>query len=517
MITSIGGEELYGRNPEVAVRELVQNSSDAIRARRVYEQREDTYGTVKVSLTSSINAHWLEVLDDGIGMSQSVLTGFLLDFGRTFWGSQEMQREFPGLPSSGIRQTGKYGIGFFSVFMLADEVQVISRRSDAAAKDTLVLEFSSGVQGRPILREARPAEQLIDGGTLVRLKLKIDPSASGGLLKGSHSEEDKRTLAALCEKLCPTLDVDLLAEQDGDTRKVIEGGDWISIGALEFLKRLPSLRSHERESPEDLDLFRSRAAENLRLLYDIEGNAVGRALVTVGYASHGDHGVDLSGVVTVGGLTACGLSGIAGALVGIPMRASRDVAKPAVDDDELRRWATEQAGLVSSLWEEPNLQAACSRYIKILGGDTKKLPICKTQGEWCSAEDIRRRQDLPDQVIFVDPFAIEYNLKHVQDYTLYDHVFVVDYSGYPGLLQTGMHRDVRWPGNINTNFVGSMGHIHNTLGAAVLEAVAEAWNVDLEAILATNSLEREPEIKIGSTQNGDLVDRALMITRPPTT
>lgn len=514
VITSIGGEELYGRKPEVAVRELVQNASDAIRARRVYEQRGNTYGKVNVSLISVGDAHWLEVLDDGIGMSQSVLTGFLLDFGRTFWGSPEMQREFPGLLSSGIRQAGKYGIGFFSAFMLADEVQVISRRSDAAAKDTLVLEFSSGVQGRPILRECGHTEQLRDGGTLVRLKLKNNPTAAGGLLCKCDGEGENVTLASLCEKLCPTLDVDLLVKQDGKFEKVIEAGDWVTMDASVFLRRLPSLRNRDQESSEELDLFRHKAADNLRALYNSDGDAVGRALITVGYASHSNRGVDLSGVVTVGGLTACGLSGIAGVLVGIPMRASRDSARPVVEDEELRRWATEQAELVPKLWQEPDLQAACGRYIKMLGGETKNLLICKHRGKWYSSNDIEELKDLPDQVIFVDPFTVEYSLKHIEGYKLHDHVFVVDYSGYPGLLQTGMNSDVRWPRDMNTNFVGSMGHIRNTLGQVVLEAVAKAWNVDLESLITGNMLEREPEVEIGSKPGGDLVDRALVINRP---
>lgn len=514
VITSVGGEELYGRNPEVAIRELVQNSSDAIRARRIYEARDGSYGCVNVSINSHNGAHWLCVLDDGIGMSQSVLTGFLLDFGRTFWGSPEMQREFPGLLSSGIKQAGKYGIGFFSVFMLADEVQVVSRRSDAAAKDTLVLEFSSGVQGRPILREAETKEQLVDGGTLVRLKLKSDPRSPGGLLKGPSQEGEARSLESICEELCPTLDVDLYVGQEDDTKVVITGGDWISIEPSEFLKRLPSARNRPNESEEELESFRRKAANNLRPLFDSDRNPIGRALVTVGYASHNNHGVDLSGVVTVGGLRACALSGIAGALLGTPMRASRDVAKPIVDEVELARWATEQAGLVPALWEDPTLQAACARYIRMLGGDTVDLPICQNQGQWCSAASVRERSDLPDEVIFVDPFTVEYNLKHIEDYTLLPNVFVVEYSGFPGLLQTGGFRDVRWPRNMNTNFGWGSGSLRNTLGGIILEAVVAVWKVEIESVRAANNLEREPEVRIGTSPAGDVIDRALTIKKP---
>lgn len=205
VIKSVGGEELYGKHPEVALRELIQNASDAVCARQVYERRQADYGEIRVSLTkSSDGSHWLEVYDNGIGMSQFVLTNFLLDFGRPFWGSSEMQREFPGLLSSGIKQIGKYGIGFFSVFMLAEHVQVITRRSNSAAKDTLVLEFSMGLKGRPILREADNSEQLIDGGTKVRLRLQVDPSSPEGLLYDRY-QDTSRKLSDICSELCPAL------------------------------------------------------------------------------------------------------------------------------------------------------------------------------------------------------------------------------------------------------------------------------------------------------------------------
>jgi Histidine kinase-, DNA gyrase B-, and HSP90-like ATPase len=146
VITSLGGKELYGQNPNVCLRELIQNAADAVRARRIYEKRDGTFGSITVSVVENTGERWLEIRDDGVGMSRRVLTDFLLDFGVSFWGSPTMQEEFPGLLSLGLNATGKYGIGFFSVFMLSDFVQVITRRCDAAARDTLVLEFSAGLR-----------------------------------------------------------------------------------------------------------------------------------------------------------------------------------------------------------------------------------------------------------------------------------------------------------------------------------------------------------------------------------
>ena len=471
VIKSVGGEELYGKHPKVALRELIQNASDAVRARRAYERRQADYGAIHVSLTkSSDGSHWLEVQDNGVGMSQSILTNFLLDFGRPFWGSSEMQREFPGLLSSGIKQIGKYGIGFFSVFMLAEHVQVITRRSNLAAKDTLVLEFSRGLKGRPILREANNNEQLIDGGTKVRLRLEVDPSSPEGLLYDRY-QDAPRKLSDICSELCPALEVDLLVEEDEVSQQVIQGGDWQTLDAYEFLKRIPPHDWARTSSYEDMDVFRRKAANNLRFLRDRSGNIIGRALVTAGV---------LSGMVTIGGLKSSTLSGIAGVLVGVPLRASRDVAKPIVETDELKRWAQEQIDLVPSLWEGEKVQAECAHYIHLCGGDTGNLPICLNKGNWCSATQIRSRKDLPHQVVLVDDFLIHEGIEqHVEAYTLNDNVFVTNIHGIPGMLNSPFD----WPQDINTKFIGKRGYIGLTLGGAVLESIAQAWDLDIKALV----------------------------------
>lgn len=515
-IKSVGGEEMYGKHPEVALRELIQNASDAVCARRIYERRQADYGEIRVSLTkSSDGSHWLVVEDNGVGMSKFVLTNFLLDFGRSFWGSSEMQREFPGLLSSGIKQIGKYGIGFFSVFMLAEHVQVITRRSDSAAKDTLVLEFSSGLKGRPILREANNSEQLIDGGTKVRLQLQVDPSRTEGLLYDRY-RDTPRKLSDICSELCPALEVDLFVEENGVSQQVIQGSDWQTLDAFEFLKRIP-VRDWERKfSHEDVDDLRRKAANNLRFLRDRNGNIIGRALVTVSFASHIEPHIDLSGMVTIGGLKSCTLSGIAGVLVGVPLRASRDVAKPIVETDELKQWAQEQSTLVPSLWEEEKTQAACAQNIRLCGGDTGNLPICVNKGNWCSATQIRSRKNLPDKVVLVDHFSIDYHFEHVEDYTLNDNVFVTRVGGIPVLLQTPFHWMVdRWPPDTNTNFIGERGYIGLSLGGAVLESIAQAWDLDIKTLVQNNDLTRESKVAIGATGSGRVLkERAIVVTKP---
>lgn len=169
LIQKLGGRELYGDDGTVPLRELIQNATDAVRARRVLEGRDATWGDVIVRLGKDDDGPWIEVQDNGVGMSQGVLTGPFLDFGTSFWSTPDAVREFPSLLSAGFESTGKYGIGFFSVFMWAERVRVTTRRHDEAKGNTRVLEFQDAVKSRPLLRPAKKEEFLRDGGTIVRV------------------------------------------------------------------------------------------------------------------------------------------------------------------------------------------------------------------------------------------------------------------------------------------------------------------------------------------------------------
>jgi hypothetical protein len=141
-------------------------------------------GLITVELTNREDGIWLSVEDTGIGMSEAVLTGSLLDFGTSFWGSTRMVEEFPGLAAKGMVSLGKFGIGFFSVSMLGDHVRVITRRPDRAESDALLLEFQDGISSRPVL--STPPSRVIptDGGTRVEIRLRWDPRVADGITLG---------------------------------------------------------------------------------------------------------------------------------------------------------------------------------------------------------------------------------------------------------------------------------------------------------------------------------------------
>ena len=135
VIGALGGSTLYGDEPWIALRELLQNALDAVRALRALGYLGETEGEVEVRAERADGADWwLHVIDTGIGMSRHVLTNILLDFGNSLWRSDVLREELPGLARSGFDAVGQFGIGFYSVFMLGSQVRVTTRRFERSAR-----------------------------------------------------------------------------------------------------------------------------------------------------------------------------------------------------------------------------------------------------------------------------------------------------------------------------------------------------------------------------------------------
>ena len=176
LVAKLGGEQLYGRDADrlnVALREIIQNAADAISARRSLTDVGFT-GRITVRLKSRADGILvLHVDDDGVGMSQATLSTDLLDFGKSFWASERASREFPGIHASGYSPIGQFGIGFFSIFMAARKVNVISRRYNSGVEDVRCLSFENGITLRPTLSADRPNDFAgMDVCTRVELELK---------------------------------------------------------------------------------------------------------------------------------------------------------------------------------------------------------------------------------------------------------------------------------------------------------------------------------------------------------
>lgn len=160
LVQKLGGVKLYGGGDKFAIviRELVQNARDSVKAREILEK--DHVGKIRIRLShdSGIGQYRLQVDDNGVGMSERVMLGPLLDFGTSFWASSLVASELPSLKSNKFDSVGRFGIGFFSIFMLAKTASVYSRRYDEGASETKKLHFANGLSFRPTFAKCIPNE-----------------------------------------------------------------------------------------------------------------------------------------------------------------------------------------------------------------------------------------------------------------------------------------------------------------------------------------------------------------------
>jgi hypothetical protein len=326
IVENLGGSKLYGNDPTVALRELIQNAADAVQARRKYQKRAADWGLITVGLLSEGDRFWLVVEDDGIGMSERVLTGPLLDFGTSFWRSPLAMEEFPGLMAAGMHAIGRFGIGFFSVFMLGPVVRVYSRRCDKGQEMGRLLEFRGGTSARPILSPVSGEPVPIDGGTRVEVLLKDNPFQAGGLLYINPYSKRTMPLAALVGAVAPNLDVTIATMAKEGTQPVARPGDWLKISDFDLIRRLnPDVGRPEADAPK----------ADRALMQAIEGadnQVFGRAFISPSRYSYSADG----GWVTISGLRAGRLHNVEGVLLGEAVTATRDAAQPLATKEALQ-------------------------------------------------------------------------------------------------------------------------------------------------------------------------------------
>lgn len=477
LVSTLGGMQLYGNDYLVPLRELIQNAADAIRARRYIDGEGNDYGDIILTLCKEGDAEYIQLEDNGIGMSPNVMTNVLLDFGQSFWGSDWMHDEFPGLEQTSFRSTGKFGIGFFSVFMWGDRVEVISNRYDQGRDSTMVLEFAKGLNERPILRKAKRDEQIKNGGTRIKVWLKsknISEIFQSQYREGLNQEEK-------IARLCFSLDCNLYLESNSTRKLLIQANDWLKIKGSDFVSRLLGHNLAAKLAKEKPEAF-SLLYNNLRFLKEESGEIVGRACLYNGDIISRYNSIH--GVITVDGFATTELSGIVGVLKGNTERASRDVAIPIVSAAALDKWCVEQAQLILNMHCSDKMQAEIGEFCCTLSQTATDLKIARWKNDFVNFAQIREhaRQKKHNRYILAQDAAIDnWERDHNQTINLAENVYVCS-MGMPGVLQTrNVHSMVSWPRDYLCIH-------HNKLFCAVVEeqildAISQGWNCSVDTLL----------------------------------
>ncbi|MFI5841282.1 caspase family protein [Catenuloplanes sp. NPDC051500] len=136
------GRQLYGE-PELAIRELYQNALDACRYRAVRREFLQRQGTELapweglIAFTQGVDADgraYIQCRDNGVGMDDQTLKMTFANAGERFVyqaAFRQEQADWQELdPALRLIPNSQFGVGVFSYFMLAEEIEIVTRRMD---------------------------------------------------------------------------------------------------------------------------------------------------------------------------------------------------------------------------------------------------------------------------------------------------------------------------------------------------------------------------------------------------
>lgn len=158
-------------NEEIFLRELISNAADACDRLRYLAITEPALlgpdAAFAITIRADRGARTLSIADNGIGMSRDELKQNLGTIARS--GSAAFLSSLTGDAKKDLHLIGQFGVGFYAAFMVADDVEVVSRR----AGETLAHVWRSKGDGKFTIAPAEKAGR----GTEIILHLRKDADA----------------------------------------------------------------------------------------------------------------------------------------------------------------------------------------------------------------------------------------------------------------------------------------------------------------------------------------------------
>ena len=152
---------------QIFLRELISNASDACDKLKylalTHPDIAKASGAFKIVVTPDAKANTLTVADNGIGMNKEDLIAHLGTIAKS--GTAEFVKN-ASENGSVCELIGQFGVGFYSAFMVADKVEILTRK---AGEDKAWKWVSNGIDGFEITEAEKPAN-----GTEIKLYLKKD-------------------------------------------------------------------------------------------------------------------------------------------------------------------------------------------------------------------------------------------------------------------------------------------------------------------------------------------------------
>lgn len=416
VIEMLGGKALYGDSPWVPMRELLQNAADAIDCRRLYEKYFTGSIVVKTrdaTIGVDLEGRWVDVFDDGIGMSGAIMSTALVDFGRSLKRGGSLREEYGFLEGKRLRPRGRHGIGLFSVLMISNYVTVLSRRPDWSHDTCRLLRFSWGDRKMPLLLDGDSQDLQ---GMSTRISMFQVPDRRGRLPLG-------RQLSRSLARIAPCLDCDITL-QEGQESEVVHSRLWHEEEASAWLSRVGSGRVAPRPRA------RRIRPRGLVVVYDESGAPIGRAslrtgsedpwegrFVERGLAVESRRGRDLAlsqKSEHEDQATRILDSGIFyGVLPVSTIDASRELFRSLLSTQQLTKWAKESLDKILASGFDSSTDDELASAAFACGGDPYSVALFEHEEENLETQDLLKRiQESPSgcRLILRDTYGT--NMKH---------------------------------------------------------------------------------------------------------
>ena len=156
-------------NKDVAIRELISNASDACDKLRYKATQDDKLWEddkeLKIKIEINKDKKTISIIDNGIGMERAELISQLGTIAKS--GTEAFLKSLDENDAKNANLIGQFGVGFYSSFMIADKVEVISRK----AGKKKVNKWTSNGEGTYSIEEVN---EEYPRGTRITLYLKKD-------------------------------------------------------------------------------------------------------------------------------------------------------------------------------------------------------------------------------------------------------------------------------------------------------------------------------------------------------
>lgn len=235
-------------NKDAFLRELISNASDALDKLRLEAFRnkdlEADTSDLHIEIEVDTTARTLTVRDNGIGMSRDEVVDLIGTLARS--GTAELRQQLREAQNAKASEEliGQFGIGFYSVFMVADKVEMVTHK----AGQSEAIRWESSGDGTYTIESVDDAPQ----GTSITLHLKPEDAEDA-----LHDYTAEWTIRGLVKKYSDFIAWPIRMQVERRTPPAEEGGDETVTVETQTLNSMQALwaRPKDEVSPEEYNEF----------------------------------------------------------------------------------------------------------------------------------------------------------------------------------------------------------------------------------------------------------------------